>query len=113
MGIHITNEQWWRSPREEFSKLDVVLEKKRSDLGLHIFLPKSRCSLKEKKSSHPFALSFPYFRPKIRVFSKKKKRFSLRIVSYHIKYLYIIVALYTLIVLFNLSIKNKYIFLLK
>ena len=51
---------------------------------LPIFLPKSRCSLKKKRSSLPFALSFSYFSPKIRVFSKKKKKksLSLRIVLY-------------------------------
>ena len=73
-------------------------KKKRSNLGLHvflrnswcplkkkkdlhfdfifyfpIFLPKSGSSLKKKWSSLPFALSFPYFSPKIRVFSKKRK----------------------------------------
>ena len=63
---------------KNFQKLMLSEKKKRSDLGLHIFLPKSRCSLKKKKkkkrSSLPFALSFPYFRTKIRVFSKKKKK---------------------------------------
>ena len=32
--------------------------------------------VKKKRSSLPFALKFPNFRPKIRVFSKKKKRSS-------------------------------------
>ena len=43
-----------------------------------IFLPNSGYSLKKKKkkSSLPFALSFPYFRTQIRVFSKKKKVFT-------------------------------------
>ena len=30
--------------------------------------------VKKKRSSLPFALKFPNFRPKIRVFSKKKKK---------------------------------------
>ena len=67
---------------KNFQKLMLSEKKKRSDLGLHIFLPKSRCSLKKKKkrSSLRFYLWFPYFSPKIKVFSKKKKRSSLRIV---------------------------------
>ena len=51
-------------------------KKKRSDLGLHIFLRNSWRSLKKKRSSLPFTLSFPYFCPKTRVFSKKKKVFT-------------------------------------
>ena len=34
---------------KNFQKLMLSEKKKRSDLGLHIFLPKSRCSLKKKK----------------------------------------------------------------
>ena len=57
----------------------MLPEKKKVWSELAYFLSKSGCSLKKKKrSSLPFALSFPYFRPKIRVFSKKK-RSSLRI----------------------------------
>ena len=52
-------------------------KKKRSDLGLHIFLQNSWCPLKKKRSSLWFHLLFPYFSPKIRVFSKKKKWSSL------------------------------------
>ena len=36
---------------KNFQKLVLSEKKKRSDLGLHIFLPKSRCSLKKKKTS--------------------------------------------------------------
>ena len=34
---------------KNFQKLMLSEKKKKSDLGLHIFLPKSRCSLKKKK----------------------------------------------------------------
>ena len=34
---------------KNFQKLMLSEKKKRSDLGLHIFLPKSKCSLKKKK----------------------------------------------------------------
>ena len=64
---------------KNLQKLMLSEKKKWSDLGLHIFLPKSRCSLKKKKkkrSSLPFALSFPYFSLKIKVFSKKEKVFT-------------------------------------
>ena len=60
---------------KNFQKIYVASEKNRSDLGLHIFPQKSKCSLKKKKkkkrSSLQFRLSFPYFRPKIKLFSKK------------------------------------------
>ena len=60
---------------KNFQKLMLSEKKKRYDLGLRIFLPKSRCSLKKKKrSSLRFQLSFPYFSPKIKVFSIKKKK---------------------------------------
>ena len=36
---------------KNFKKLMLSEKKKRSDLGLHIFLPKSKCSLKKKKRS--------------------------------------------------------------
>ena len=47
-------------------------KKKRSDLGLHIFLPKSKCSLKKKKKKKKkglhfdFISNFPIFLPKSR-----------------------------------------------
>ena len=63
---------------KNFQKIYVTWEKKRSGLGLHIFSQNQGVLQKKKKSSLPFALSFPYFHPKIRVFSKKK-RSSLRI----------------------------------
>ena len=58
----------------------MLPEKKRGLIWACIFSLKIRVfSKKKKRSSLPFALSFPYFRPKIRVFSKKKKKSSLRI----------------------------------
>ena len=49
-------------------------KKKRSDLGLHIFLPKSKCSLKKKKGLHfNFISNFPIFLPKSRCSPKKKE----------------------------------------
>ena len=41
---------------KNFQKLMLSEKKKRSDLGLHIFLPKSRCSPKKKRSSLRFHL---------------------------------------------------------
>ena len=38
------------------------------------FLSKCRCSLKKKRSSLQFHPQFPYFIPKMQVFSKKKKK---------------------------------------
>ena len=51
-------------------------KKKRSDLGLDIFLPKSRCSLKKKKKGlhFNFISDFPLFLPKSRYPPKKKKK---------------------------------------
>ena len=50
-------------------------KKKRSDLGLHIFLPKSGCSLKKKKYLHfNFNSDFPIFLPKSRSSPKKKRK---------------------------------------
>ena len=43
-----------------------------SRLKTPIFVPKSGCSLKKKRSSLEIGLQNSYFRPKIRVFSKKK-----------------------------------------
>ena len=58
---------------KNFQKLMLSEKKKRSDLGLHIFLPKSRCSLKKKKGLHFHLLSvFPIFVPKSRCSLKKK-----------------------------------------
>ena len=55
----------------------MLPEKKRGLIWDCIFSLKIRVFSKTKRSSLPFALSFSYFRPKIRVFSKKKKRSSL------------------------------------
>ena len=41
---------------KKFQKLMLSEKKKRSDLGLHIFLPKSKCSLKKKKVFTPTVL---------------------------------------------------------
>ena len=77
---------------KNFQKLMLSEKKKRSDLGLHIFLPKSKCSLKKKKGLHfngvlqkkkkkglhfDFISDFPIFLPKSRC-SPKKKKSSLR-----------------------------------
>ena len=48
-------------------------KKKRSNLGLHIFLPKSKCSLKKKSLHFNFISNFPIFIPKSRCSLKKKK----------------------------------------
>ena len=63
-----------------FSPKTKVFSKKKKKKGLHfdfisdfpIFLPKSRCSIKKKRSSLRFHFWFPYFIPKIKGFSKKK-----------------------------------------
>ena len=68
---------------KNFQKLMLSEKKKRSDLGLNIFLPKSSCSLKKKKKGlhFDFISDFPIFLPKSRCsLKKKKKRSSLRIV---------------------------------
>ena len=67
---------------KNFQKFMLSEKKKRSDLGLDIFLPKSKCSLKKKKKGlhFNFISDFPLFLPKSRYPSKKKKRSSLRIV---------------------------------
>ena len=52
-------------------------KKKRSDLGLDIFLSKSKCSLKKKKKKGlhlNFTSNFPIFLPKSRCSLKKKKK---------------------------------------
>ena len=60
---------------KNFQKLMLSEKKNRSDLGLHIFLPKSRCSLKKKKKGlhFDFISDFPIFLPKSRCSPKKKK----------------------------------------
>ena len=67
---------------KNFQKFMLSEKKKRSDLGLDIFLPKSKCSLKKKKKGlhFNFTSNFPIFLPKSRCSPKKKKRSSLRIV---------------------------------
>ena len=59
---------------KNFQKLMLSEKKKRSDLGLHIFLPKSKCSLKKKKKGlhFNFISNFPIFLPKSRCSPKKK-----------------------------------------
>ena len=60
---------------KNFQKLMLSEKKKRSDLGLHIFFPKSKCSLKKKKGLHfNFISNFPIFLPKSRCSPKKKKK---------------------------------------
>ena len=62
---------------KNFQKLMLSEKKNRSDLGLHIFLPKSRCSLKKKKGLYfDFISDFPIFLPKSRCSPKKKKVFT-------------------------------------
>ena len=63
-------------------KSGCSLKKKKKGLHLKsvckipIFDPKSGCSLKKKRSSLEIGPQNSYFRPKIRVFSKKKKVFN-------------------------------------
>ena len=66
-----------RARGKNFQKLMLSEKKKRSDLGLHIFLPKSRCSPKKKKKGLHFHLLsvFPILLPKSRCSLKKKKVF--------------------------------------
>ena len=83
---------------KNFQKLMLFNKKKSFDLGFHFLLQNSWCTLKKKvftsisslisllssqnqgvlqtkkRSLLSFDLRFPYFRPKIRVFSKKKKK---------------------------------------
>ena len=60
---------------KNFQKFMLSEKKKRSDLGLDIFLPKSKCSLKKKKGLHfNFTSNFPIFLPKSRCSLKKKKK---------------------------------------
>ena len=60
---------------KNFQKLMLSEKKKRSDLGLHIFLPKSVFSKKKKKGLHfDFISDFPIFLPKSRRSLKKKKK---------------------------------------
>ena len=63
------------TPVGHFSKLFEFASRIR--LKTSIFVPKSGCSLKKKKrSSLGIGLQNFYFRPKVRVFSKKKKVFT-------------------------------------
>ena len=64
---------------KNFQKFMLSEKKKRSDLGLDIFLPKSKCSLKKKGLHFNFISDFPLFLPKSRC-SPKKKKSSLQIV---------------------------------
>ena len=64
---------------KNFQKFMLSEKKKRSDLGLDIFLPKSKCSLKKKKKKKKglhfnFISDFPLFLPKSRYPPKKKKK---------------------------------------
>ena len=63
---------------KNFQKLMLSEKKRRSDLDLHIFLPKSKCSLKKKKKKkglhYDFISNFPIFLPKSRCSLKKKKK---------------------------------------
>ena len=60
---------------KNFQKFMLSEKKKRSDLGLDIFLPKSKCSLKKKKGlPFNFTSNFPIFLPKSRCSLKKKKK---------------------------------------
>ena len=62
---------------KNFQKLMSSEKKKRSDLGLHIFLPKSKCSLKKKKvfTSISSLISL-FFSQNQGVLHKKKKVFT-------------------------------------
>ena len=64
---------------KNFQKLMLSEKKKRSDLGLHIFLPKSKCSLKKKKKvfTSISSLISLFFSQNQGVLQKKKKRSSL------------------------------------
>ena len=63
-------------PKSEFSKKKKGLHLE-SVCKIPIFVPKSGCfSKKKKRSSTGIGLQNSYFRPKIRVFSKKKKVFN-------------------------------------
>ena len=57
---------------KNFQKLMLSEKKKRSDLGSHIFLPKSRCSLKKKGLHFNYLSDFPIFLPKSGCSLKKK-----------------------------------------
>ena len=61
---------------KNFQKFMLSEKKKRSDLGLDIFLPKSKCSLKKKKKGlhFNFISDSPLFLPKSRYPPKKKKK---------------------------------------
>ena len=61
---------------KNFQKFMLSEKKKRSDLGLDIFLPKSKCSLKKKGLHFNFTSNFPLFLPKSRYPPKKKKVFT-------------------------------------
>ena len=67
---------------KNFQKFMLSEKKKRSDLGLDIFLPKSKCSLKKKKGLHfNFTSNFPIFLPKSRCSLKKKKGLHFNFIS--------------------------------
>ena len=65
---------------KNFQKLMLSEKKKRSDLGLHIFLPKSKCSLKKRKKKKLFtsisSLISLFFSQNQGVLQKKKKVFT-------------------------------------
>ena len=63
-----------RARGKNFQELMLSEKKKRSDLGLHIFLRKSKCFPKKKKKGLPlnFISDFPIFHPKSRCSPKKK-----------------------------------------
>ena len=61
---------------KNFQKLMLSEKKKRSDLGLHIFLPKSKCSPKKKKEvfTSISSLISLFFSQNQGVLQKKKKK---------------------------------------
>ena len=63
---------------KNFQKLMLSEKKKRSDLGLHIFLPKSKCSPKKKKEvfTSISSLISLFFSQNQSVLQKKKKVFT-------------------------------------
>ena len=62
---------------KNFQKFMLSEKKKRSDLGLDIFLPKSKCSLKKKKKGlhFNFISDFPLFLPKSMLPKQTKNAF--------------------------------------
>ena len=65
---------------KNFQKLMLSEKKNRFDLGLHIFLPKSRCSLKKKKVFTSISSLISLFFSQNQGVLQKKKKSSLRIV---------------------------------